>query len=380
MVKARLFLILLLLATVLVISSCAAAYIPPMEIHNAISLTALPMAAAAQSSVAATPSHIAPSNASPTYSNPVLPSPSKAEASPPPQSPTPSPQKFLNSWEQYFSAAGPYKSVLDPVAGPWIYKDQTLSVRVDTIKGRSGIYFRAEVYTKGPQPFAGFANKNPTGRGTLLPYKIARQYKAVLGITSDYLTHRGNPKGVMIRDGKVYFNKSQAPTLAILPDGQLQVFAPGKTTASKLLAMGVKNSFAFGPILVQNGKPGAGLNTHRLHSGNYRAAIGQIEKGHYIFIVTKGGYTLSALAKIFIDNKCTLAYNMDGGHSASMVFMGEQIFKQSPGRDNRPQRPLPDLMLLGYSAFVPAANAPVFCDGVHINQRYKPKPFQGLLK
>lgn len=284
-------------------------------------------------------------------------------------------------WSAFFSEEGPYKSVKDPINGPWTYKDATLSVRVDkmTVRG-GGTYFRAEVYTHGPLPYSGFANRDPSGKRTLLPYKIARQYGAILTITGDYVTWRNNPKGVMIRNGKVYFDKAQAPTLAILPSGELRAYAPGKIKAAQLLEMGVREAYAFGPILVQNGKMAAGLKTHRLHTGNFRAAIGMVEPNHYIWITTKGGFTLEALAKLFLDNHCTVAYNLDGGHSASMVFMGEQLYQSGRGSDNLPQRPLPDVLMIGQSAFVPAPSAPVYCDGVRINAKYKPKPFEGLLK
>ncbi len=281
----------------------------------------------------------------------------------------------------HFSTDRPYKSVKDPDKGPWIYKDLTLSVRVDALKGPGGIYFVAEVYTRGGQlPYGGFAYKDLFGRKTLLPYKIARQYGAVLAITGDYVTHRGNPKGVMIRSGKVYYDKAQAPTMAILPDGELRVYAPGKAKAKDLLVMGVRDAYAFGPILVQDGKLAPGLNKHRLRTGNFRASIGMVEKGHYILITTKGSYTLTDLAKMYVAKGCTVAYNLDGGHSATMIFMGEQLYQSGRGQDNLPQRPLPDALMFGHSAFLPSPDDPVYCNGVRFNKKYKPQPFEGSLR
>lgn len=282
--------------------------------------------------------------------------------------------------DSMFSEDGPYKSVSDPDNGPWIYKDETLSVRVDRLSSHGVVYFRADVRTKGPLPYSGFANRDASGKKTLLPYKIARQYGAILAITGDYVTWKNNPKGVMIRDGKVYYDKAQAPTMAILPSGELRVWAPGKVKAAQLLEMGVRDAYAFGPILVQDGKPGPGLKTHRLHIGNFRAAIGMVEQNHYIWITSKGSFTLEALAKLFIAEGCTVAYNLDGGHSATMVFMGEQLYQSGRGQDNLPQRPLPDVLLIGQSPFVPDVSAPVYCDGVRVNKKHKPQPFEGLLK
>lgn len=287
---------------------------------------------------------------------------------------------IASPWKDVFSEEGPYKSVKDPVNGPWIYKDETLSVRVDKLTSRGVVYFRADIYTKGPLPYGGFANRDASGRKTLLPYKIARQYGAILAITGDYVTWKNNPKGVMIRDGKVFYDKAQAPTMAILPSGELRVWAPGKVKAAQLLELGVRDAYAFGPILVQDGKPGPGLKTHRLHVGNFRAAVGMVEPNHYIWITSKGSFTLEALAKLFLAEHCTVAFNLDGGHSATMVFMGEQLYQSGRGQDNLPQRPLPDVLLIGHSPFVPDAAAPVYCDGVRVNTKNKPAPFEGLLK
>jgi exopolysaccharide biosynthesis protein len=181
----------------------------------------------------------------------------------------------------------------------------------------------------------------------------------------------------MIRQGKVYYDKKQAPTLAVMPDGDLKAYEPGEISAKELLAMGVQNSFAFGPILVKDGKIHKSVYTHRLKPGNWRAAIGQVEKGHYICIVSISGFTLAETAKLFLDNHCTVAYNLDGGHSASIVFMGEQLYRGGRGKDNQPQRPLCDMVFIGTSNAVPDAAAPVYCDGVSINKKNRPQPTDG---
>lgn len=307
------------------------------------------------------------------------PTPTIIEAPAPTLPPTPSPTAAPDPWAGHFSPAGPYLSVRDPDKGPWIYRDETLSVTVTIPKtGRfAGKYYKAEVYTRGPLPLGGFANKSG-GRQTALPYRIARQSRAVLAITGDYITCTYNRKGVMIRNGKVYYDKKDAPTLAFLPSGEMKVYEPGKITARQLLALGVKNSFAFGPILVKNGKIHPSVASHKLNYHAFRAAIGQVEPGHYVVIVTKKSPTLTELAQLFIDAKCKIAYNMDGGYSAAMVFMGEQINKNL-GESNL-QRPLPDLLIIGSSSAVPAENAPVYGNGVKLNKKYRPKPVEGLIK
>jgi hypothetical protein len=313
----------------------------------------------------------------PTPSTSTL-SPTQAPTPSPTAAPTPTPTP--DPWAGIFAQSGAYVTVPDQDKGPWTYKDQNLNVHIEKRKLGSRVYFRAEIYTRGPLPFGGFANNDTSGHKRALPYMIARQNKAIFGITGDFVIIGDNPKGVMIRQGKVYHDKKQAPTLAVMPDGNLQVYDRGKITAKQLLGMGVKESFAFGPILVRDGKINKEVYTHRLKTHNWRAAIGQIEKGHYIVIVNPIGISLAELAQLFVDNKCTLAYNMDGGHSTSIVFMGEQLYKQSPGEDNGEQRSLSDLLLIGTSPAVPAPDAPVYCNGLGYNVKARPKPTDGPIQ
>jgi hypothetical protein len=291
--------------------------------------------------------------------------------------PTPTPTPDL--WAGFFSPDGPWVNVADWDKGPWIYKDQLLSINIELRKIGNTPYFRAEVYTRGPLPFGGFAYQDPSARKRALPYLIARQNDAILGITGDFVIIGNNPKGVMIRNGKIYKDKAQAPTMAIMPDGELKVFDAGKVTAKQLLALGVKDSFAFGPILVRDGKINKAVYTHRLRPHNWRASIGMIEKGHYIIIVNQVGVDMATLAQLYVDNGCSVAYNMDGGHSTSIVFMGEQLYKQSPGEDNGEQRSLSDLLMIGVSTAVPAPDAPVYCNGLGYNKKNKPLPTNGPL-
>jgi len=64
---------------------------------------------------------------------------------------------------------------------------------------------------------------------------------------------------------------------------------------------------------------------------NPRSALGYFEPGHYCFILVDGrqpgysdGLTLEDLSQVFYDLGCTVAYNLDGGQTAVMAFMGEE--------------------------------------------------------
>lgn len=322
--------------------------------------------------------------AQPTEAPTPTPSPTQAPTATPALTPTPTPEPTAtpDPWAAHFTSDGKaWVSVADWDKGPWIYKDGTLSIKIELKKLGRLPYFRAEIYTRGPLPFGGFAyNDTAKARKRALPYLVARQNDAVFGITGDQMIIGDNPKGVMIRQGKTYKDAKKAPTMAVMPDGELKVFDAGKITAKELQDMGVKDSFAFGPILVRDGKVDQSVYKHRLKQHNWRASIGMVEKCHYIVIVDHVGIDLEDLAKLYVENNCSVAYNLDGGHSSTIVFMGEQLYKQAPGDDNGEQRTLSDMLLIGTNSAVPDPSAPVYCNGLGYSKQNKPKPTDGPLE
>ena len=132
--------------------------------------------------------------------------------------------------------------------------------------------------------------------------------------------------------GLVSVDDDENSTLAFMPDGTMRMFAAGEVTADELLAQGVANSFSFGPVLINNGVIQEGLDTHYLRKKNPRAAVGMIEANHFLLVVVQGrppepthGMTLTELADVFASWNCEIAYNLDGGASATIGFMGEHI-------------------------------------------------------
>jgi exopolysaccharide biosynthesis protein len=108
---------------------------------------------------------------------------------------------------------------------------------------------------------------------------------------------------------------------------------------------------------------------------NPRSGIGYIEPGHYIAIVVDGrqkdysvGMPIWDFADLFAEYGCTVAYNLDGGLSAAMIFMGEQLNSHNGNRigsadDISYQRAVPDGMMFGYSQQVPSVDDPVNNNG-----------------
>jgi exopolysaccharide biosynthesis protein len=222
-------------------------------------------------------------------------------------------------------------------------------------------YYTAEIRLgTGETERGGFSTPNrPGGKSTDL-FKIAQYYKAVIAVNGDFLDHHPeDPKGVIIRDGEVFADDDKEDTAAFYPNGTMRVFEAGEITADELLADGVKNAFSFGPTLIRDGVIRDGLNKHYLRGKNPRTAVGMIEPNHFVLVVVEGrssrsdGMTLVELAELFASYGCEVAYNLDGGQSATMAFMGEHISEYKGSLTG--QRPVPDALMFGTSELVTGA-------------------------
>jgi len=296
----------------------------------------------------------------------------------PTSAPTPAPE------ENHYRREGEPEEVVvvDEARGRWEYRTDELGIdiaRVETVNGAGKpiVYFIADIHMKNIHQFrVGFGSEGHTGRGAIHPWIIARRAKAVLWITGDNLINsEREEKGILIRDGRLFAEVNVESTLAVYPDMSMRIYAPWETRGGILLEDGVENAFSFGPTLVQNGVVNEDAKYHRVRRANPRAGIGCVEPGHYIAIVVDGrqkdysvGMTTPELAALFAEYGCSIAYNLDGGLSAGMIFMGEQINSHAGRRigasnDISYQRAVPDGLMFGYSALVPGEDEPVHNNG-----------------
>jgi exopolysaccharide biosynthesis protein len=97
-----------------------------------------------------------------------------------------------------------------------------------------------------------------------------------------------------------------------------------------------------------------GLMDYAISSRKPRTAVGMLEPGHFMLVVVDGrasryskGMTFEELADLMASLGCELAYNLDGGASATMAFMGEHISVYEGSTTG--QRPVPDALMFGNS-------------------------------
>ena len=85
-------------------------------------------------------------------------------------------------------------------------------------------------------------------------------------------------------------------------------------------------------------------------ASNPRTAIGIIEEGHYVFVVSDGrtdeseGLTLKQLADLMESLGAQTAYNLDGGGSSTMVFQGQVVNNPTTGGSSIKERSVSDIV------------------------------------
>ena len=270
--------------------------------------------------------------------------------------------------------------VTDSEHGHWAYRTDNLGIDIERVSaensaGKPVVYFVADIHVKDRSQFRpAFAAETHAGRGAALPWLIARREKAVLWITGDNLIHeQQEKKGILIRDGRVFWSANAEDTLTIYPDLSMRIIARQSSSAQTLLEDGVENAYSSGPALISGGSVNSSAKYHSTTRANPRCGIGEIEPGHYIAIVVERramrdsvGLTMDEFAALFLDYGCETAYNLNGGRSAAMVFMGEQLNSHLGGGidpDGSVQRTVADGLMFGYSNQVPSVNDPVYNDG-----------------
>lgn len=233
--------------------------------------------------------------------------------------------------------------------GVWFYASPTLVVRVDRKYDAEAVntWYEAEIYCDLAQERVGaiiYNPQNPTKKHVQASL-IAKEKQVVFGMNTDYYTYRLGRKtitGMVIRGGEVFYNRvpkanrSQFPnldTLAMFEDGSWGVYHSDELTAEEYLEKGAVDVFSFGPYLIRDGELNPFVDSSKNgKTPQPRCAIGMIAPGHYYAVLAEGrirneatGVSVPWLAEHMLSKGCEVAFNLDGGQTAVMTFMGKQI-------------------------------------------------------
>ena len=233
----------------------------------------------------------------------------------------------------------------DDENGVWRYASDTLRIEIfrRQQKQPARVWYEAEVFcaegSAGPRMIANDPEHWKTAASMEYPYKIARKYGTVLAISNDFgqlrLQQKKSRPGILIRDGKVWSDRTKKKGVKDFPNLDCLAIWPNEEALKK-----------YGTSHAQ------------------RTAVGMVEKGHYFFMMLEGrikrskGDGISFLAEKLQEKGCTLAFNLDGGETACIVFMGHQLCKLKDRKKPLSSRRTSDILGVGTSELLPTVSDP----------------------
>ncbi len=264
--------------------------------------------------------------------------------------------------------------------GLWIFVDETTKIVIERKYDATQplTWFEAEIWTdieQGEMLRTIWNDDVKRAKVRVDAAETAKKHNVVFATNTDYFTYRvdvknGRNTGIVVRNGEILYddpfpekkamNPAYMPNLdmvAFMKDGSLEMYRSHEISAKELVEKGAYDVYSFGPYLMKDGK----LSQQAYEANeakNPRCALGMVEPGHYVYIMVEGrmektrsqGITMKELAKLMRAKGCENAINLDGGQTAVLIFMGQQLNKigsYDGGKTN--SRPTCEVMGVGYS-------------------------------
>ncbi|WKY46611.1 phosphodiester glycosidase family protein [Eubacteriaceae bacterium ES3] len=238
------------------------------------------------------------------------------------------------------------------------YQDEEISITISVIEEYDSTIYIADIELEDPSLLKTALAGNTYGRNIkATTSEIADSVDAIFAINGDYYGFRDD--GYVLRNGVVYRDVARESgddqALVVDDDGNLSIINESEISIDSFDTDSISQILSFGPALIENGVIVVDQNSEvdKAMTSNPRTAIGQISEGHYIIIVSDGrtdesaGLSLEELATVMQEQGCTVAYNLDGGGSSTMVFNGEVINQPTSGKTIE-EREVSDIVYIGY--------------------------------
>ncbi|MBQ7473571.1 MAG: phosphodiester glycosidase family protein [Oscillospiraceae bacterium] len=235
------------------------------------------------------------------------------------------------------------------------YADEDTSITLYTFRFDDTQVYAADVRLSSARYLkTAFADSTYGRNVTDKTSSIAQEAGALLAVNGDYYGARRS--GYVIRNGVLYRDSAaDGEMLLIRTDGSFEILSASAASAEELLSDGAWQVLCFGPGLVEDGEIAVteGEEVGHAMASNPRTAIGTLGEGHYLFLVSDGrtaeskGLSLSSLSALLAQLGCREAYNLDGGGSSTMVFMGEVVNNPTTNGKRISERSVSDIVYIG---------------------------------
>lgn len=212
------------------------------------------------------------------------------------------------------------------------YQSDELRIAIKVIRDTEAHQriFVADIWIRNLRAFrTGFA-RGRYQAGTEDSTEFVNRENAILAVNGNYCISR-----LSVHDGKAYGaiqrgNWTRSGFCGLYSDGTIRTFElpKEKVSVKNEIANGLIHGWQFGPILVKNGEKTTKYYNNTVHP---RCMLGYYEPGHYVFVTCDGrrenavGMSIDDMREFMYNLGVQEAFNLDGGYSAVMVFMGTVI-------------------------------------------------------
>lgn len=244
------------------------------------------------------------------------------------------------------------------------YQSDELRIAIKVVSDKEAVQkiYIADIWMRSLDSFRTVFANNENIKKAEQGDVLAKRENAILAVNGSF------NQGLVIHQGKKYqsgrsqTNWNSQGYCVIYKDGSMKTFLLKNETfnLNKELKNGAWHAWQFGPILIRNYEPGPDYARYML---GYKARnmLGYYEPGHYV-LVTCDAYQDDAKGMTEEDMMQTMkslgvkeAFNLDGGVSSVMVFMGEVINRPTP-HGGEEGRPLVDMLV--FAEYDADGNAP----------------------
>ena len=227
------------------------------------------------------------------------------------------------------------------VDADYSYQSDELRIAIKKVVDEENVltYFVADIWLRNYRSFRTAFGNGDFNSGTEPADSMCQRERAVLGITGSY------NNGLTLHNGVRYKGISRELTreiCVIYRDGKMKTmdYSAAKFNDKKAVENGAWQAWQFGPIFISDGVAKNGYKENATR--HPRCMLGYYEPGHYVLVLVDGrqgkeGYSIGMnyyeQVELMKSLGCVEAYNLDGGESVRMVFMGEVINHPSGDRD-----------------------------------------------
>lgn len=246
-----------------------------------------------------------------------------------------------------------YEKIIDRISqewhyinDEWNYETSTLKVEVKPMETDYTKYWVCHVQTFSTAQLRSALSGGTYGNPRTTTSSEVASHKGVIGVNGSgfsYSTGEPAPGKTMIKDGEIYNDVySNGNIMCVTSDGGMFTAVAGMTT-QEMLERSVRDTYCFGPTLVEGGKRYEISNQFNQTYRYQRTAVGMVSPGDYYLVVVDGkgaggsaGMTYEEIQDVFLDLECQYAYMMDGGGSSTLVFKGRVLNTLTDGGRERP--------------------------------------------